>query len=117
MKINNIAGLIGSSFLVVSVLSLPAIAGIINIGTPLYQGTEIDGTPWEWTGENWSETEAKQRGADLACQAQGYQYATSFTTNKGQQQGTWRFHTNGRLEWCDFCQWYITNLKCFEKRR
>lgn len=84
----------------------------VNVGTPRHQGTEIDGTPWEWNGSNWSEGEAKQQGADLACQARGYKSATNFTVKTSQQKGNWRYHTDGRMEWCDFCQWYITNLEC-----
>ncbi|WP_413163344.1 hypothetical protein ACL6C3_28680 [Capilliphycus salinus ALCB114379] len=56
MKSKKFVGLMSSSLLLVgclgSVLALPAIAGIINLGTPLHRGTEIDGTPWEWDGIN-----------------------------------------------------------------
>jgi len=99
-------------------VSAIAFAGATNVGTPTYKGTEIDGTPWEWTGNNYSETVAKKKGADLACKGMGYVYAVSWTTEKGQEKGTWRYsEKTENLKWCDFCQWYITDLVCYKERR
>lgn len=98
-------------------MSALSIAGIIDVGTPTHQGTEIDATPWEWDGHSMSEKQAQKMGADLACKyGANASHAVSFNIKKGGQKGTWRFSSDGSYRWCDFCQWFITDLKCYQER-
>ncbi|MDJ0717184.1 MAG: hypothetical protein QNJ54_23700 [Prochloraceae cyanobacterium] len=92
-------------------LATPALADT-TINYPRLGNRLIDATPWEWNGHNYSENVAKTKAANLVCKSLGYNYALSYAVVKGQAKGKARFHENGSIEYCDFCQWYFSKVTC-----
>lgn len=97
-------------FAILLATSANAVAGAYY-DHPRKDGKEFDATTWEWNGTT-SEPKENKWVANTLCRKFGHDYASGYSIGKGQSKGTWRFHRSGKVEWCDFCQWYIKELTC-----
>ncbi len=84
----------------------------VHYSKPTYRGARFDATTWEWDGKNRSEKEENRAVATELCRMLGHNDFERYSIVKGQEKGTYRLHRDGRVEWCDFCQWYIGDLYC-----
>ncbi len=85
---------------------------------PTIRGVPIDATVWENDANPQSEQSAVQEGANLFCQSQGYDYASSWTVGKGEtitvERGTYRFNRGNPKNptYCNWCRWHLSSVGC-----
>lgn len=77
---------------------------------PSLQGLPVDGTTWEFAGQN--EGSYNRLAASAYCQAQGYTDLDSYSLKELSTPGAWRFDNSGKGRLCDFCKKAFSTVTC-----